>query len=1198
MSPSLFRSAIRFRPSFQLLEDRSTPAALVVNALTDTGTGSGDAGDLRYCINEANARTGVDTITFDPAVFSSPTTIALTSGTQLLLNDSSGSTIITGPSGGVTITGNNVTRVLQVAGSTTVNLTRLTITGGRISGMGAAGSGGGIYKLGLLSLTDCRVDENFASQLGSGIFNHYAEAALNLTNCSVSGNTGAGGGIYTRYGTVVATGCTISGNSGSGVTNAGSVTLTDCTVAGNLSGGIFNNGTLVLRNCTVTGNSGTDAGGLSNRYGTATLTNCTVTDNISSRGGIYDLGTTTLKNVIVVGNRDTFGNPADLTGSVDFLGSNNLIGPGGDGGFVNGTAGNIVLNVGDFVGLGTLGDFGGRVQTIPLLPGSPALNRGSPSGVPTSDARGKGRVGAVDIGAFESQGYSIAIVGGDHQLAIINTPFANPLEVEVTANDPVETVDGGSIVFTPPSSGASATIVGSPATVTAGRASVTATALGIAGAFGVSATGIGVTSPVTFNLTAGLPPGITSPASATFQVGFAGSFPITVTGTPNATVTVVGTLPNGIAFDPLTKRLSGTPTQSGTFAVRVVASNGLNPDADQDLTITVNLAPTITSAASTTFRINTPGSFSITAIGFPAPSVTLAGTLPNGLTYDTSSGVLSGTPTEFGIFSVSVSATNGVTPAASQTLTIVVGLPPAITSAAIATFRVGSSAAFAVTTTGFPNASVSAIGTLPSGVTFNPATKSLSGTPTQPGVYSITFVATNGVNPPASQAFVLTVFQAPSIASPAMATFVLGAFASHSVTAIGFPTPSLTATGPLPSGVSFVDNGNGTGTLLGTPTRPGRFSISIAAANGIEPDAFQTLLLVVPAIDQNAVSRYATTGGSDGGGEVRGPDSAAVAALPATGSGLSRAAVADVTGDGIPDTILVPGPGFRVVVTVVDGRTGAVVATLPAFVENFRGGAFVSAADITGDFRADIVVSADTTGSARVTVFDGALGDIIADFFGIDDPNFRGGARVALGDVNGDRTPDDRRSRYGRRPANRRVRRSNRTGAARVRTSHPTGTRLLCLRGDSAKWRLRGFRRREWRRLLGLDLRRWPRRFAPRSRRRRPRTLPRWQRDAARCTRRRTAHDSEFLRRHAPLHARRSGDCERPRRRCPGRHRHGRADGYRFHRTRLSRIRPHRIETAAVDLDRSSSRSPDRRLRGVTRAKCTATVDATSLGRV
>ncbi len=59
------------RPSLEMLEDRLTPAVLVVNTSTDSplGTGSGLSGDLRYCVNQANrpAHAGANSITFEPA---------------------------------------------------------------------------------------------------------------------------------------------------------------------------------------------------------------------------------------------------------------------------------------------------------------------------------------------------------------------------------------------------------------------------------------------------------------------------------------------------------------------------------------------------------------------------------------------------------------------------------------------------------------------------------------------------------------------------------------------------------------------------------------------------------------------------------------------------------------------------------------------------------------------------------------------------------------------------------------------------------------------------------------------------------------------------------------------------------------------------------------------------------------------------
>ena len=104
-------------------------------------------------------------------------------------------------------------------------------------------------------------------------------------------------------------------------------------------------------------------------------------------------------------------------------------------------------------GLGALGNYGGPTETIPLLPGSPAIDAGSSALVPpgvTTDQRGLPRTvnGVVDIGAFKSQGFTLtAVAGSTPQTANNGALFTNSLEVTVTANNPVEPVDGGVVTF-------------------------------------------------------------------------------------------------------------------------------------------------------------------------------------------------------------------------------------------------------------------------------------------------------------------------------------------------------------------------------------------------------------------------------------------------------------------------------------------------------------------------------------------------------------------------------------------------------------------------------------------------------------------------------------------------------------------------------------------------------------------------------
>jgi len=130
-----------------------------------------------------------------------------------------------------------------------------------------------------------------------------------------------------------------------------------------------------------------------------------------------------------------------------------------------------------------------------------------------------------------------------------------------------------------------------------------------------------------------------------------------------------------------------------------------------------------------------------------------------------------------------------------------------------------------------------------------------------------------------------------------------------------------------------------------------------------------------------------------------------IAPFGASIPGGIRIASADVTGDGVPDLIAATGPGVTDEVKVFDGKTGSKLQDFSPFT-GFTGGLFVTTGDLSGDGIADIIVTADAGGGPRVTVYRTTDYTVIANFFGISDPNFRGGARAAVGDINHDGTND------------------------------------------------------------------------------------------------------------------------------------------------------------------------------------------------
>ena len=123
-------------------------------------------------------------------------------------------------------------------------------------------------------------------------------------------------------------------------------------------------------------------------------------------------------------------------------------------------------------------------------------------------------------------------------------------------------------------------------------------------------------------------------------------------------------------------------------------------------------------------------------------------------------------------------------------------------------------------------------------------TATLSGTPTTAGTYAFTIFNINVVRPFTAQHFTLTVNQACQITSSAAATFTTGLAGTFTVTTTGLPTCASSATG-LPAGVTFTDNGDGIGTISGTPTTAGTYAFTITATNGVRPGATQDFILTV-----------------------------------------------------------------------------------------------------------------------------------------------------------------------------------------------------------------------------------------------------------------------------------------------------------------------------------------------------------------
>jgi hypothetical protein len=339
-----------------------------VNTTSDTVVAGACANGLANCslrgaIQVANSHVGADGIEVDLPAGS---VVNLTG----VLPDITESVSINGPGANlVTVrrnTGGNY-RIFNVNTTGVVTLSGMTISNGLIS----SPSGGGVQNASgaTVNITNCTVSGNSASgsgPIGGGLSNS-GTGTMNVTNCTLSGNSATGGG----WGGAIA-------NSG-----GATVTVTNCTLSANSAltgGGIFNFNTMTVTNSTISGNSA---------------------DGIIDGGGIFNNGAMAVKSSIIALNMggnapDVYENGTFTSGGLNLIGKNDGAAgsfPAGSPNANNDIVGTSASPINPKLDPAGLQNNGGSTQTIALLSDSPAIDKGTSNGLTghlTTDQRGTG----------------------------------------------------------------------------------------------------------------------------------------------------------------------------------------------------------------------------------------------------------------------------------------------------------------------------------------------------------------------------------------------------------------------------------------------------------------------------------------------------------------------------------------------------------------------------------------------------------------------------------------------------------------------------------------------------------------------------------------------------------------------------------------------------------------------------------------
>ena len=511
-----------------------------------------------------------------------------------------------------------------------------------------------------------------------------------------------------------------------------------------------------------------------------------------------------------------------------------------------------------------------------LPPGLSIDSTGTVTGTPTTTG-----TYSVEVFGYEgtyAYGYTtfswtitnaVAVTNPGPQTNVSGTAIAAlPISATDSGGETLTYSDGGTLppgLAIDPNTGS---ITGTP--TTAGSYPVTITATDTDGYTGNASFSWTITNTVS----------VTSPGNQSNLAGSAIlSVPITATDSGGETLTYSdgGTLPPGLAIDPNTGSITGTPTTGGTYPVTITATDTDGYTGSTSFSWTISDAVSVTSPgnqSSVSGTAITALPISATDSGGETLTYSDGGTLPPGLAIGSHSGSITGTPTTAGSYPVTITATDTDGYSGNASFTWKITNAVSVTNPGAQTSVSGTAiAALPITATdsGGETLTYSDGGTLPPGLAIDPNTGSITGTPTTAGSYAVTIAATDTDGYTGNASFTWTITNTVSVTSPGNQSSVSGtAITALPITATDSGGETLTYSdgGTLPPGLAI---GSHSGSITGTPTTAGTYAVTVTATDtgGFTGHASFTWTITGPANGPTVLTLSHTSGPGAGGQRVR-----------------------------------------------------------------------------------------------------------------------------------------------------------------------------------------------------------------------------------------------------------------------------------------------------------------------------------------